>query len=278
MLPVERRELIVEAVRKAGRDVILPRFRNLDPDQVSEKSSAIDLVTVADKEAEALIIAELAAAWPEALVFGEETIAERPEMLDGMLDAEWCVIIDPVDGTLNFATDLATFGTIIAVLHKGQRVWGMIYDPSFDDWLEVGVGEGVRMVTSEGGARPLVAKPGADALSDLSGFVPQYLFSAQKREVLAPKLLAFGRIHTLRCSAHEYRQVALGHYDFVVAEGLNAWDHMTGALAVEELGGRAALIDERPYNGLGPGGPLIIARTPAIWQKVVDHLRPVLQG
>ena len=115
MLDDRRKTQVINAVRKAARDCILPRFRQLAVADVSTKSGPGDLVTLADTEAEAQITAEIGALWPEAVVLGEEAVAADPANRDRMARAEWAVIIDPVDGTWNYAKGLATFGVILSV-------------------------------------------------------------------------------------------------------------------------------------------------------------------
>ncbi|WP_275693324.1 inositol monophosphatase family protein [Nocardioides sp. TF02-7] len=78
-----------------------PRFRSLQTDQVSEKNPG-DLVTVADHESEQLLTEALTAAYPDAVVLGEEAHAEDPGLLDRFNTADHGFTVDPVDGTKNF--------------------------------------------------------------------------------------------------------------------------------------------------------------------------------
>ena len=133
---------LIEAVRDAARREILPRFRNLSADQIDTKSGPDDLVTVADRAAEARLTAAAQKLLPGALVVGEEGVAEDPAILDRFAEAELAVVIDPVDGTFNFARGLAIFGVILAVTRHGQTVFGLLYDPVMDDWVQAHRGGG----------------------------------------------------------------------------------------------------------------------------------------
>ncbi len=164
------RALLTEAVREAARAAILPRFRALDPSEISTKSGPADLVTLADTEAEALIQARVAAGWPEATVIGEESVAADRALRAVMGTADPCVVVDPVDGTWNFAKGLAVFGVLVAVLRAGKPVWGLLYDPVMDDWIEAAPGEPTRFVAARG-ARPLRGSAEARA-GRLTGYMP----------------------------------------------------------------------------------------------------------
>src|SRR5438874_10657527 len=81
----------------AARSEIMPRFRKLTAAQIRRKSSAFDLVTEADDAAEAAIATALTAAFPGAVIIGEEGTHREPVLLDTIADAELAFIVDPVD-------------------------------------------------------------------------------------------------------------------------------------------------------------------------------------
>ena len=237
-------QALVALVRRVGREVILPRFRNLGAADVDAKADATDLVTIADREAEAALAAGARAILPGCAVVGEEAVAEDPSLLDSIADAETCVIIDPVDGTFAFARGLAVFGVILAVTRQGQTVFGLLYDPVLDDWVMAHRGGGAEHVTASGARRRLTARRGA-SLSEAEGTLPLDLYGGARR---AQILAAFGGVRSarsLRCSCHEYRMLAMGQADFAVNGSLNPWDHAAGVLVLEEAGG-CVLIDGEP--------------------------------
>ena len=95
-----------EILAFAARTEIMPRFRQLTPAQVRRKSSTFDLVTEADDAAEVAITAALKLAFPDSVVIGEESTHREPALLQTIADAELAFIVDPIDGTKNFASSL----------------------------------------------------------------------------------------------------------------------------------------------------------------------------
>ena len=85
----------------------MPRFRNLSEADIRQKTSATDLVTEADEAAERWIARECRSLAPDALFLGEESVAADPALLDRLDDAELAIVVDPVDGTANFAAGRA---------------------------------------------------------------------------------------------------------------------------------------------------------------------------
>ncbi len=267
MLTEARRSLLLEAVREASRKAILPRFRNLAEGDIGQKSGPADLVTLADTEAEALITEMVAPAWPEAVVLGEEGVAADPAARQRMAEAEWAVIVDPVDGTWNIAKGLATFGVILAVCHKGQPVFAALYDPVMDDWVEASAGQGA-VLRGPSFSRPLRVSQETERRR-MNGYIPVGLFPMETRRRLVQDFPDFGRVTSLRCSCHEYRMVAQGHSDFVLSGPTpHPWDHAAGALAVTEAGGVARFVDGEPYRTERLKGVLLTASNEVLWQEL----------
>ena len=120
-------------LRAAARAEVLPRFRHLAPNAVHEKTGPQDLVTEADLAAEAAITAALAARFPGATIVGEEATAADPTLLDRLDGAGLSFVVDPVDGTANFAAGLAVFAMMAAAIIGGQVVGAVIHDPLAGD-------------------------------------------------------------------------------------------------------------------------------------------------
>ena len=144
---------------RAARAEILPRFCALDAAQVRQKSSAFDLVTEADEAAEAAITADLRAIFPEAIVVGEEATHRDPALLQAIGSAELAFIVDPIDGTRNFASGLPLFGVMAAATVRGEIVAGVIHDPICRDFAYA-VRDGGAWIEHEDGRRtPLRVAP-----------------------------------------------------------------------------------------------------------------------
>lgn len=277
-MPLDRdvEDRLIGIVRRVAAAEIMPRFRALPTGDIRAKSAPDDLVTEADLRAEAAITAEVRALMPEALVIGEEAVSADAGLLEGLADAECAVIVDPVDGTWNFAKGLATFGVIMAVTLRGEAVFGLLYDPVMDDWVVARKGGGTWFCRPK--ADPVRLVIGGDAPQDQTvGFVPLFLFPYETRMKLAGAIPGFRRIWSVRCSCHEYRLMAQGHADFCLSGTLNPWDHAAGALAVAEAGGGVGLLDGRDYTaGMTAGGHLVTARSPAMLARIRDTFGPLV--
>lgn len=262
---------IIGLVRRAAQQEILPRFRKLHESEVEAKSAIDDLVTIADKAVETLITESVRALLPDALIIGEEACAQQPKILNYLDYSELAVIIDPIDGTWNYANGLSVFGTIIAITKAGETIFGLLYDPLLDDWILAEKGSGASFVT-EGKSSALHIEPPAQALT---GFIPYNLYPIEQKQALFSLFDTFDRVDALRCSCHEYRLLAQGKMGFCISAALQPWDHAAGALVVEEAGGVARMIDGSPYRPGNKSGKLLTATDSAIFDAVSHRLKDV---
>ncbi|MDQ0454326.1 inositol monophosphatase family protein [Rhizobium paknamense] len=253
---------LIEAVREAARRFILPRFRNLTAGEVSSKTAPDDLVTIADREAERFLTQAIGRLLPGAFVLGEEAVSVDADLLRQFPGKDMTVILDPVDGTGNFASGLSLFGVILAVRIGGETIFGLLYDPLMDDWVMAEKGGGAWFCRADHPPLPLRG-PSARPLAEAHGLVMLFLHPPDRREALAVRLTRFGRISGLRCSCHEYRLFAFGHADFIAVPTARPWDHAAGVLVAEECGAEVlsgtATGDETGYDPTRPERPLIVA-------------------
>jgi len=261
---------LINLVRRAARAEIMPRFRNLAQGDITTKSGPHDLVTEADHQAEALLARGLQRMFPHALIVGEEAVASKPSLREDVSGAELAIIIDPVDGTWNFAHGLPLFGVIIAVTRFGRPVLGLLYDPVADDWIIADEATPTRLGAALGSERPTKVSSGG-ALSDLQGYMHFSLMAQEQQELLAPRLAGLARVTALRCSCHEYRMLAQGAVDFVMSGMLNPWDHAAGVIACQQAGGIAMMLDGRAYNTEISDGVLLCAANQDSWTRLRDH-------
>ena len=266
---------LIQIVRRAAKAEILPRFRALNDADISTKTGPEDLVTEADLNAEAEITAAVQALLPDALIVGEEAAETNPALLAQMAEAPLSVIVDPVDGTWNFAKGLATFGVILAVAVHGHAVFGLLYDPVMDDWIWARRGGGTWYEDAHGAKKRLNMEGDGDG--GLTGFVPLFNFPEPTRLRLAGTLPGIRRIWLVRCSCHEYRTLALGGADFCLSSALKPWDHAAGALAIEEAGGAVGLLDGRDYRAsITSGSALLSARSPSMLDALRRSFAPLV--
>jgi len=270
MVTETQRADLIEIVRRAARDHILPRFRSLAAHEISTKSGPGDLVTLADTEAEAAMTLAIRALLPDALVVGEEAIAADPTLRDRISGAALCVILDPVDGTWNFAKGLALFGVILAVTQFGRPIYGLLYDPLLDDWIEAAPDLPTRMVGAAV-SRPLATSSESRA-GRMVGYVPVGLFPRALRGQVLAEFPPFSRVTSLRCACHEYRLLTQGHVEFALSGPVhNAWDHAAGVLAVQRAGGVARFLDGATYDAGRARGVVLAASSEEVWQDVAQR-------
>lgn len=266
---------IIEIIRATAAAEILPAYRRLSADQVEEKEHRTDLVTVADKASEARLTREISALMPDALIIGEEAVAEKPELLKSIAGAERVVIIDPIDGTWNFAKGHPVFGVIVSIIEKGETVFGVHYDPMSDEWIMAMPGEGAWACGAGRQSRRINVAP-AKPNDEMTGFIPYYIFRYVRSLEMEHRLLQlfpeFDRVMSLRCSAHEYRMLAEGSVDFSLTTNTKPWDHVAGLLIHSEAGGYNALLDGRLWEPGIEKGMLLSANNEEVHARLREKL------
>ena len=270
-------EALVALVRRTARREVLPRFRDLSPEAVRAKSRRDDLVTDADLAAESMIARGAAEILPGALIVGEEGVAQDARVLDRLDEAGTALVIDPIDGTWNYANGLATFGMLLAVLVDGETVFGLLHDPLGDDWLLARLGGGAWYCRE--GAEPVRLEVSSTRKpTDLNGYLSVQHFRPTYRAGLLRATLGVERVESLRCSCHEYRMLVQGRVDFSLSGGNNAWDHAAGMLAVREAGGAIGLLDGRDYAPRQRDGHPLAANSASTLEWLREHFGASLAG
>lgn len=239
-------DAVTRVIQEVARDVIVPRFRALRSDEIIHKETAgyaDDLVTVADREAETRLTSALLELMPSARVLGEESAhadAGRLTLVDtdGPL---W--IVDPLDGTHNFAAGRDGFGVMVGFARSGVVRAAWIYLPIRQELFvaEAGCGawfNGDRIRVPAGGDADLPRG------TYLSRFMPDELRDAVTRALdarISPASMA-------GAAAVEYTDVLRGRREFVAYYRLLPWDHGAPALILTEGGGTVEHLDGRPYT------------------------------
>ncbi|MCA0918737.1 inositol monophosphatase family protein [Pseudooceanicola nanhaiensis] len=261
-------EALVALVRDVAAEAILPRFRNLQASEIEAKTSPTDLVTVADREAEVLLTEGVRRILPGCAVVGEEAVEDDPSLVAQIAGAETCVILDPVDGTSNFARGLAVFGMILAVTHRGETVFGLLYDPVCDDWIMAHRGGGAWFVAGDTRKRLTTRAP--RPLAQIEGLVPLSQAAPADRAASIAPFGVIRQVQSLRCSCHEYRLLAAGQTDFVTAVTIKPWDHAAGQLILAEAGGTSLFEDGTPYTPTRHTGRLISSSSVEVLSAIRD--------
>ncbi|MCW3796663.1 inositol monophosphatase [Sphingomonas sp. BN140010] len=251
-------EQVGALLRNVAAAIVLPRYRSLGSGEVVEKSAG-ELVTVADREAELAIGQGLHELLPAARLIGEEACAERPDLIEHLAD-ELVWLVDPIDGTANFAAGRPPFAMMIALLEHGVVRQSWILDPLHDVLFHADRGGGAFRdgVKVTGGTDRSVER-------DLCGILSEAFLPAEQRHLGETLRARFGRVlPTQRCAGHEYPLVALGERDFAIYWRTLPWDHAAGALLLSEAGGRALHFDGSPYGPAVQRSGLLLARNPEV--------------
>jgi fructose-1,6-bisphosphatase/inositol monophosphatase family enzyme len=254
-------------LRDAARAEVMPRFRRLGDGAVRQKTGPLDLVTEADEAAERAITAAITRRFPGAAVVGEEATSADPSRLRLLADARLAFVVDPVDGTANFAAGLPLFGVMAAAVAGGEVVAAAIHDPVCDDTALALRGEGAWLEGHDGTRTTLrVAAP--VPVGEMTGNVSwRYLPEPQRGRVCA-NLPLLGGAWDYRCAAHEYRMACAGRCHLLFFNRLMPWDHAPGWLLHQEAGGFSARLDGSAYTPLETGGGLICTPDRQSWEAV----------
>lgn len=268
--PPVRSELDVAVqalLAEVGRRVILPRFCNLLDHEVTEKSRG-ELVTVVDREAEQLLHEGLERLDPGSRAIGEEACSLNPALVESMTDGRvW--VIDPLDGTANFAAGRAPFGIIVALLIDGETEAGWLYDPVADRCCHAWRGEGAFV----GGQRWRATRSGDRPVAALA---TQFMTAEWRERLHAKAAETFDLVPIPRAAAEHYPRVALGENDLAVFQRTLPWDHAAGALFLIEAGGYVSRWNGSPYRVGDDGIGLIAAVDRTTWMQARNSLGPML--
>ena len=257
-------EAVAAIMRDAAERAIMPHYQALRADQIDAKA-ADDVVTVADTESEAILAESLAKLLPEAAIVGEEAAHADPSLMDRLGDA-LCWIIDPIDGTNNYAAGKPPFGILIALAEAGETVAGWIWDPLQQRLCHAHRGQGAfigeeRIMARSSGQTPPIA-----AIS--------LVFADPARRAALTGGIAphYSLVDIPRCAAEQYPRLVLGTNDVSVFERTLAWDHAAGVLFVNEAGGKAARLDGTPYRVDQDMKGLIGAASPALFDELAARM------
>ncbi|HSH91636.1 MAG TPA: inositol monophosphatase [Ramlibacter sp.] len=242
----------------AARDLVMPRFRQLKHGDVEEKSPG-ELVTVVDREVEALLSPALRKLLPGSRVVGEEACALQPALLDA-LDQGDVWLVDPLDGTGNFIAGSPDFASMVALLQQGEIVGAWMYLPVSGTLYAAELGGGAW----RDGARIAVIERATNGPS--KGIVrTRFLPLDLKSQVLERAKLLRDMQPGTNCAAVDYPRMVTGESDFALYWRTLPWDHAPGALFLREAGGHVARLDGSPYRPHEQRNGLLAASNEAMW-------------
>ena len=207
--------------------VILPHFRT--GFTIDHKGGDLfDPVTVADRDAEAAIRSGLAEAYPHHGILGEEFGALNP-------DAEYCWVIDPIDGTRSFIIGLPIWGTLIGLTRDGVPLLGLMDQP-FTGERFIG-GHGGAYFRHDGAERGMRARACASLKDALLATTSTDFFTSAEEHHRFNELSRRVRLRRFGGDCYNYCMLALGQIDLVVEAGLNPYDILPLIPIIEQAGG-----------------------------------------
>jgi len=240
MLEAGDSQRVAELMRETAAAELLPRFRNLAQEDIREKKPG-DVVTVADFASERRLALGLQTILPGVPVVGEEAAEEDPGLLELVgRPGGACWIVDPLDGTANFAAGKETFAIIVCLVHKAETIAGWILDVPRGRMAVAHKGSGV---TIDG-----IAVRGEGKNRAPNGLVGYRVRKQVDRQLSASQRQRLGRLTTLRCAGVEYLEILSGRMDFCLYRRVKPWDHAAGALMMLEAGGDALRFDGSAYG------------------------------
>jgi myo-inositol-1(or 4)-monophosphatase len=253
----------MSAIAREAGALLMRHFRQRV--QIEYKGD-VDLVTIADRESEALITGRIREQWP-----GHDILGEEGTNTNSGSDFRW--YIDPLDGTTNFAHSYPVFCVSMGLEQHGELRAGVIYDPTRDELFAAERGRGA---TLDG------APIHASAQKRLGESLLSTGFPSHKRHK-NPNIHFYHQI-TLRShgvrragsAALDLANVASGRYDGFWELNLNPWDVAAGALIVTEAGGRITDLRGGPFDHRKPAETL--ASNGHIHQECIDEFTAIVEG
>jgi fructose-1,6-bisphosphatase/inositol monophosphatase family enzyme len=257
---------VAEFIRETAALDVLPRFQTLANHEIIEKAPG-DVVTVADHDAEERLTRMLNGLTPGVLVVGEEAVHGDPGLLERLDTDDPMWILDPVDGTANFAAGRPIFAVMVAYVTEGKVRGGWIYAPVADEMVVAVDGEGAVL----NGDRLDLKQP--NAIKGMKGRINYGVFDEHRRPALRKRIAdTFDVDKSARCAGHEFVTLAKGEYDFRIYKRLWAWDHAPGTLIHSEAGGYSARIDGAPYKPNERTEGLMCAPNRESWDEIRDFM------
>lgn len=252
-MDVDQLMRVAERAAYRGGAVLREKFGHLD--RVDEKAP-FDPVTDADTESEAAIIATIRRAYP-----GHTVVAEESGLTAG--DAEFRWLVDPLDGTVNFAHGVAVAAVSIAFARGSEPLAGVVLNPFSGEFFSAAAGRGARL-----NGQPIRVSASDRVCESLlaTGFPYKRSDLGRLMTRLERFIQAAQGIRRFGSAALDLCFVACGRFAGYWEQGLQPWDTAAGALIVQEAGGRVTDFSGRPFC---IGGDEILATNRRVHDEMV---------
>jgi myo-inositol-1(or 4)-monophosphatase len=263
-IPLDRIRAAAAQAARAGGAIVRRDYAR--PRSITEKAPK-DVVTETDLASQKAVLHIIEAAFPSHHILAEEDPASQPDE-NGVtvLPAGYCWMVDPVDGTANFATGVPFFCVSVGVALDGVALAGALYDPLREEFFEAARGEGAALNGVP--LPPIQALPLREAIYGMdwaqAGQSPISVRGALG--ALAPQVRT---TRVLGSAALGIAYTALGRLQLYLNLGIKPWDVAASTLIVQETGG----VIRSPLGGpWSIGDPALIAGHPAVLEEAIPHL------
>jgi fructose-1,6-bisphosphatase/inositol monophosphatase family enzyme len=247
---------------------VMPRWRNLATSDIAEKTGPDDLVTIADSAAEAALTARLAAYLPGSLVVGEEAVAADASVIERLRGGGACWVIDPIDGTQDFATGAPDFTLMVALVEDGVATAGWIMAPARGAVAYGGQGHGVWLGRGGSAPTPVVRHPVPARIAGMTGLLGKRNLTEARRAELQAKESHFRAFEGVVYAGVDYMRLLAGEVHFAVYNKTEPWDHLPGLAILGGHGYVAAKHDGSPYRPGDNTGGLLVAPDAATFAEI----------
>lgn len=267
---IETKTIAIAIAHEAGA-LLRQGFRQAK--DIGAKSSAIDLVTQYDTQAEALIVGRLRETFAQDAILGEEGGSQNHS--DNGNSRLW--LVDPLDGTINFAHGYPAFAVSLALYDEERPLVGVVYDPLRDECFHAASGHGAFLSSGDDEERLQVSQ-NSDLVRSLLATGFPYDRHHSQRDNLAQFATFLKRVQGVRragAAALDVAYVAAGRLDGYWEYKLGSWDVAAAALLVQEAGGRLSAMDGSPFQ-LQPTQPnALVASNGLIHQDMLGLLQSI---
>jgi histidinol phosphatase-like enzyme (inositol monophosphatase family) len=251
-LPIDDFRDFAETLADRARAMSLPRFRRKLNVQIKDDESP---VTAVDRDVEAMVRECIRAAYPQHGLLGEEHGSSH-------IDAEYVWSIDPIDGTRSFISGWPLWGTLLALLHHGRPLLGVVDMPALGErWIGV-TGEGTRLNGQPCHSRQCTQLADATVYATSPDIFSPAEFAAFERVTRSARGRRFGG------DCYSYALLASGHIDAVIEAGLKPYDYLALAPVIEAAGGVITDWQGQPL-GMQSGGQVVAAATDELHRKII---------
>lgn len=261
-------DIVRRMVIAVAKEKILPRFNNLRQEDITAKSPG-DMVSIADIEAEAAMAEGLRQLFPEAVVAGEESIADRPDLLSAVMTAARAFLIDPVDGTNNFIRGDDRFALMVTELCRGEAVAAWIYLPASDSIAVAEKGAGAFFDGKKTSLSGLKFDPATMIAAAHINRFPKNL-----RTIARKNLKKFRENRPAFCAGYDYMALTRQEKHFSLYYRTLPWDHLPGSLIYAEAGGYVRTLSCEKYTIHHQDRGLLSAPDRDQWHRIREIIFP----